>query len=156
MSTTYTHKGITITFNALAARFEAAVGEKPLAARSLDAIKKQIDAALAVKFEPFKALRFWADELVAVTVTNVQKETSGYRRGELVFNMEWQSKGSSMKSATTERFVTPDTPENREQIKAWQKAHKEGHAEMQRIKNRIDEMHRAIPRVEAEDYGVGK
>ena len=151
---TYEHKGVTITFEPSRGDFTAPIGGKTVRASSLDAMKKRVDESAKLKFEPFKALRYSSDTLVVVDVTGMGKESIGYHRGSPNFMLDYQDHGRVRQSSARE--VTPDTPEARERIKAWQSLYESGTAEIARIKESIEAALKAIPKLKALDYGTTK
>lgn len=148
VSKTYDHSGVTITFNDAAANFSATVQNKRLSAPSLAAIKKQIDAALAIKFEPFKALDWSRTRMHPVMVTGItiERRSRSYGGSRKRFECEgasyWRAKET----------VALDTPANRKLISALHKRAKEVEAEKDRLDAEIDALEAKIPVVKAADY----
>jgi hypothetical protein len=131
----YMHKNIVIVFNERTARFETVVNNATLKSSSLAGIKKKIDDALAMKFEPFKALNYSVDNIVPFEVVGVGKGVSRYDRGTSVF----LSKSTTGVYSTEHTTVVPDTPEARKAIKAWQAARKEA----ERVRTEAEKKERA-------------
>lgn len=144
----WTHKGIAIELMEVSGSFSAIIGGKRQVAPSLDAIKKRIDDAAKIGFEPFKALEYGRDDKITVyEVTGITRVTRGRR---------WGSSGErfiTTASYSPERSsVTPDTLEARQAVKAWQALSKKNNAEIDRLKKAMEKAQKAIPVVSASAY----
>lgn len=140
---TYEHKGITITFDVERAHFYANAKGKKLNAPSLDAMRKQIDASLAIAFEPFKAhiLSYGAFKLEKV----IHVGKGSHRNASFAFHTDQGS----------ERYdVVIDTPTNRRLVTNYMATNKEGKAEIERINARISAALKAVPTVKADAFAA--
>lgn len=169
--TTWTHKGLTIEFDAARAVFSAWTGSKRLTGGSLDAIKKKIDAAK--KFEAFPVyieLTGWeanrykesktsqpvlylngshtgARALIEADVIELQKDGKGrHSRGQ--WNVRYKNeKGSD--NTKMEWTVLPRTPEAMAAWKALWEAKEAADAAEHNLKEankeKLSPLHDAVP-----------
>lgn len=156
MSNTWTHKGVTITFDADRAVFRATAKKKPITAPSLDAIKKKIDAEN--KFEPFDCyveMQGWGWKAglagVAVFLKGQHRGERALVEGKVIgiekpsrmagkpeFRVEFlDSRGK--RAEQTHRAVLPRTPEAKE---AW-RVHWEASEQFAQAENELEEANKA-------------
>lgn len=142
MSTAYSHKGIEIEFRESRSDFLATILGKRVAAPSLVAMKKKIDAAKAENFQTFTALREReyndpkGKDLFKVTIVGKSKTASKWNRGAFVDD---QGKHHSR--------LLPDTPEA---IALW-KTHEAARAAEQKAEEVTRAARDAIPYIEYTD-----
>lgn len=158
---TWTHKGITITFDGDRAKFSAALGTKTLQATSLDAIKKKIDAERA--FEPFPCyleMTGWEAKdgekaknppaafltgphtgarcLVEATVISLEKP----KGGRSYVGPQWRIRYKNSKGAENEKTEGAVLPRTPEALAAW-KLHWETREACKEAEHQLDEANKA-------------
>lgn len=149
---TYQHKETKIEFDAARAKFTATVNGKRLTSGSLDAIKKQIDAAMVSAFEPFSAIDFGNSKIRSFRVVAIAKGTHR-RYGATPFTFECEGLNHWEGNQTQ---VIIDTPENRKIVAAYLKRSKEIKAEEDRLEKEMDALRDSLPYITATDYAIGK
>jgi len=144
MSTTYEHRGITITFDDKAAKFSCVLGGKRARTGSLDSLKKKIDAHVAIDFKPFDCITdYQHNNIRRGRAVALNKTTNRWYRNGVVFQIEGAA-------GVRERgSVHPDTPECMALIEHAIAVRARNEAEIKRLNEEITAAEAEIPVIEA-------
>lgn len=152
---TWTHQGITISFNTVTAKFYAPAGGKTIYAPSLDALKKQIDKALdrSANFTPFDAVEVGdrgtgIEEVKVIGLGKVDQRHSW--KGKYEFRIQ---EGHNVRGRGT---AIPATAANLKVVKAFEEMCKKNRSEIARLESEINRAREKLPYVKAEDVAMGK
>ena len=155
MSTQFEHKGVKIDFGSTG-RFSATVNGENLAALSLESMRKKIDKALAVEFQPFDAYFHlkYADK-----IEEAKLHVVGIRRTKRKWGSQYEfiaeKDGQTWRKYNTDEIIL-DTPENRKALIAYLKLQKKNNDLREQLDKEITDAYAALPFIKADDYVAGK